>query len=80
MVHNAALYDINSKTRGRCHGPKSGATNYHIHLELSDKEFVVCWMLLNIIPRVFGHYSRPYEILFISNVCFILEYNELTRK
>ena len=42
---------------------KTGATNYHAQLGLPDKgraikELVVCWVLLNLIPWVFGHKKR----------------------
>ena len=43
--------------------PKTGAIHYYAQLGLPDKgraiiELVVCWMLLNLIFRVFGQKMR----------------------
>ena len=43
--------------------PKTGATHYHAQLGLSDKghaikELVVWWVLLNLLPCVFGQKWR----------------------
>ncbi len=43
--------------------PKTSTTYYHAQLTLSEKdraikEFVVCLVLLNLIPRVFGQKRR----------------------
>ena len=60
--------------------PQTGATYYHVQLGISDKgraikELVVCWMLLNLLTRVFRHKSRNMAPLSYHLLLFLLKCN-----